>query len=105
MVVSHHVVAGNWTQDLWKSPWCGLLKSQWKSSDTSFNKATPLTLPKQFLNWGLSMQVDEPMGAIVTQTTTLNCQCFPALQSNSVNRVFQGFLCRFHESFLFGFPF
>jgi hypothetical protein len=22
MVVSHHVVAGNWTQDLWKSSQC-----------------------------------------------------------------------------------
>ena len=22
IVVSHHVVAGNWTQDLWKSSWC-----------------------------------------------------------------------------------
>jgi hypothetical protein len=48
MVMSHHVVAGNWTQDLWKSSQCSYLLSQLTSPKkwfyTIFHKPTTLGL-------------------------------------------------------------
>jgi hypothetical protein len=36
VVVSHHVVAGNWTQDLWKSSWCSYPPSHLASPQVFF---------------------------------------------------------------------
>jgi hypothetical protein len=36
MVVSHHVVAGIWTQDIWKSSQCSYLLSHLSSSQEGF---------------------------------------------------------------------
>ena len=38
LVVSHHVVAGNWTQDLWKSSQCSYLLSHLSSPSSEFQK-------------------------------------------------------------------
>jgi hypothetical protein len=56
MIVSHHVVAGNWTQDLWKST-SVLLTAE------PFLQPTKAALMRTIFNWSLQLQRFSPLSS------------------------------------------
>jgi hypothetical protein len=111
MVVSHHVVAGNWTQNLWKSSQCSNLQSHLSSPDqtilnlhllvrtslfSSQGKAVgcdsfnPLVLLSFFRNafqlWGPWPASGAPGAGEAVRSLSSVCSCSTVLKTHSSTR-------------------
>jgi hypothetical protein len=90
MVVSHHVVAGNWTQDLWKSSQCSYPLSHLSSPHSAFKDSSFIcvgdTWCKQCGDWYL---------LIGSQTTFKNkTQAGKWWKLNKLLQPFRDYVCQ-----------